>query len=211
MIESKKIDNATFNKLLKLLPPLDLKNGPFVAGGTARRLWYDQDWQQADVDVFFSSETQRREWTATFEHQRMPPSNGSVFDDITSLILTRKNTTYLSVSTENADTYVIDIDNVSVKLQVIKARYSSSWLDLFGDFDFTASCFATDGVRAVALTSALHSVAHKQLVINNDTKTDNLALRVIKYQIYGFEPDDKLLRTVVDKIANGEVQWESSY
>jgi hypothetical protein len=212
VIDRKKIDDASFNKLLKMIPPLDLTAGPFVAGGAARRLWYGQDWQQVDVDVFFVNDQQRSEWVARFENMRFgPPQYHSIFNDIKDLVLTRKSNTYKTMSTDNADTYVIEMDNVNIKLQTIKTRYSASFWDLFRDFDFAASCFATDGVRAVALHSALHSVEDKRLVFNNDANTANLALRVLKYQIYGFEPSDQVLRTVADKIANGEVQWESSY
>ena len=211
MIQRKAIDDASFNKLLKLLPKLDLTNGPFVAGGAARRLWYDQDWARADVDVFFVNEQQRLDWVKQFEHMRYVSRSSTAFDAIGDLVLSRRASTYKSISTANADTYVIEMDNVNIKLQTIKTRYSLSFLDLFRDFDFAASCFATDGTCVVALDSALRSVEQKQLIINNDANTHNMPLRVLKYQIYGFDPSDDVLRSVADQIANGEVSWESNY
>lgn len=208
MIVKKAVSNESFSNFLKLIPPLDIQQGPVVAGGAARRLWFDQDWAKGDIDVFFVNQQQRTEWATAFEHKR-----GVNKSELSTSLFTfgTKASTYKSMSTDNADTYVLECRDFNLKLQVIKTRYADNFVELFKDFDFAASCFATDGRTAVAMQTALTSVAQKKLIMNNTTNDKNLALRVLKYHVYGFEAEDSLLRTVADKIATGDFTWESNY
>ena len=60
-------NNQEWARLLGMLPPLDLLDGPWIAGGSARKLFLGQDWNSGDIDVFFRNHYQRLNWVHAFE------------------------------------------------------------------------------------------------------------------------------------------------
>jgi hypothetical protein len=212
MIETKEVPLSDLGKFLKQLPPLDLELGPVVAGGAARRAWYDQDWRSADVDVFFRDDNQRRRWKREFETAIGLHNNPKeVTFEIQINLSGDSGHSHLSISTDNADTYQVWYQGKSIKVQLIKTRYSENLLNLWNDFDFDASCFATDGQTLAATPSALASVANRKLTVKNSAESRNLTLRVLKYNIYGFEASNELLLQAADSLINGEFNWQTNY
>lgn len=210
MMHSKPLAPSDLGKFLAGLPPLSLDSGPVVAGGAARRAWCNQHWMAADVDVFFRDEQQRRRWQAQFEKiigVRDRPS----LDDFENMFTSKESSGYLSISTPNADTYHVPYLGHVIKVQLINTRFSNSVSELWNDFDFDVSCFATDGHTVVASPEALESLTTRKLTPRNSTVKKNLTLRVLKYQIYGFEASDELLLEAADLLVNGESDWQTNY
>lgn len=209
MMLSKPCTNSSFVQLLSSLGKFDLMEGPFVAGGAARRLWFGDNWPDGDVDVFFVNNLQRQQWQHQLE-KRLP--NHSVESSFFGLFgMHRKPNLYKAMETTNADTYHVQWQDNTIKLQLIKTRYSSSVNELWQNFDFAASCFATDGQQLVASLTAVTSCENRQLIVNQVQQNKNLPLRVLKYHIYGFEANNELLMQAADAIVNGELDWNSDY
>jgi len=233
-ILKKPVTNASFLQLVKHLPPLDMHNGPWVAGGSARRLWMDQDWNVADVDVFFAQDTMRQSWqnqlyTTWCNHdtyKNITPSVQAPTDSLWNLFNTScaavtpsthpSRTLDLALETDNACSYNLygydqpPLEEIT-KLQLIKVRYAENICALWEDFDFTISCFATDGKEIWAWDLSVRDTLNNQLLINNTQRKDNLALRIIKHHVYGFEISDHLLMLAADLISRGEWQWPMNY
>mgnify|MGYP006272325901 CR=1 FL=1 len=233
-IKKKLITDAKWAYVLNHLPPVDLVNGPWIAGGSARRLWMDQNWCLGDIDVFFPDDLSRHMW------QKKLYECWKLVDD-TSSCATRDDTFYpmvdllrsaVSETPKPKGRYrwldiVMDTDNATtlklqwsqgpgqphenVVLQLIKARYSNTILDLWKDFDFTISCFAASANQVWALESAVQDANNNQIQINNADQKQNLALRLVKHHAQGFKIDDQLLLEAVDLIARGEYQWTQQY
>lgn len=205
----KPLADERFQQLLKRLPPLDLERGPYIAGGCARKLWTGQKWDEGDVDIFFRDPLQRQTYTEKFENN-WGISQGKRGDLLTDLFSSRSSS-HLNMDTENAATYHLDFKKSVLKLQLIKTRYSNSVTDLWKDFDFSISCFACDHREIIALPAAVDSAVSQRLTVNNPDFSKNLALRVLKYTVYGFSADDDILRQAADGIENGDHQCDRSY
>lgn len=209
-MHSKPLAPSDLGKFLAGLPPLSLDSGPVVAGGAARRAWCNKDWREADVDVFFRNKQQRTRWQAQFEKIigiRDRPS----LNDFENLFSMKASSGSLSISTPNADTYHVPYQGKIIKVQLINTRFSDSVDSLWNDFDFDASCFATDGHTVVASPEALVSLTTRKLTHRHNNLNKNLTLRVLKYQIYGFEASDELLLEAADLLVNGESDWQTNY
>lgn len=226
-ILKKPVSNESFLELVSHLPALDMYKGPWIAGGSARRLWMEQDWNQQDLDVFFPDDLSRHVWcqqlsTAWCEQttNTVAPMEQITWNTISCSSHDRiKNSTArhmeLVIQTDNADTYNlfydcnIELDRTS--LQLIKKYYNDNICKLWDDFDFTVSCFATDGKQIWAWENSVQDALDMKVNINNPHKKDNFALRVVKHHAYGFEIGDHLLMEAADLISRGEYQWPINY
>ena len=226
-ILKKPVSNESFLQLINLLPALDMHNGPWIAGGSARRLWLDQDWNTQDVDVFFTNDLSRHAWCSELgikwnNSNNVQPINQIIsFDQlfcaspVRSVPDSHSRDMELVITTDNADTYNLyysdnDVLNTT-SLQLIKHGYHENICKLWDDFDFTISCFATDGREIWAWQNSVQDALDMQININNVTKRDNLALRLVKHHAYGFKIDDQLLMEAADLISRGEFQWPMNY
>jgi hypothetical protein len=231
-IEKKPIDNANWAYVLNHLPPIDLVTGPWIAGGSARRLWLNQDWRVGDIDVFFSDDLSRRMWYKklhecwTLVDEESITEHQTVFSTLHLLQdaaqkPSKPNAKYrwidVVIDTDNATTLELqwsegkDQEHHRVALQLIKVRYSNTILELWRDFDFTISCFAASADQVWALKSAVQDGHNNQIQINNAEQLQNLALRLVKHHAQGFKIDDQLLLEAVDLIARGEYQCTAQY
>lgn len=233
-IEKKPIADANWTYVLNHLPPIDLVTGPWIAGGSARRLWMNQDWRVGDIDVFFPDDLSRLMWYKKLHEcwklvdadEELVTEDQTFFSRI-HLVQTadkeppKPKTKYrwidVVMDTDNATTLKLqwcegkDQAHHNVVLQLIKVRYSNTILDLWRDFDFTISCFAASDDQVWALKSAVQDAHKNEIQINNKEQTHNLALRLVKHHAQGFKIDDQLLLEAVDLIARGEYQWTTQY
>lgn len=230
-LEKKRIEDANWTYVVNHLPSIDLRTGPWIAGGSARRLWMNQDWTVGDIDVFFSDDLSRHLW-----HKQLvetwplkPELNTTVYaSDVFSLSDGTLKQKPRQQNTEFRDlTVVMDTDNATtlnlfyqpdgnsplrtVVLQLIKARYSASIIDLWKDFDFTISCFAASAYHVWGHRTGIQDAHNKQIRLNNADQKQNLAMRLVKHHAQGFKIDDQLLMQAVELIAQGEVKWTTQY
>ena len=226
-LQSKPIQDQSWQHFVQALPALNWESGPWIAGGAARKLYDGTCWHSSDVDVFFQSETQMRSWEKQLQNTLMPVKRPlkNLWDDLLTeakLWLNTHEDEYIPhaqyqasshMDTENAITYLVTQkdSNTVYKLQLIKARYSPSLAQLWRDFDFTVCCFAADAhVVRYPVRSAQHC-DDRELWVQNVQNQKNLPLRTIKHMVYGFKPTPELLTRVSDQIAQGDVSWQLEY
>ena len=224
---TKPLQDTQFLKLLSQLPALDAVNGPWVAGGCARKLWMHQTWTTGDVDVFFANQEQREHWQKELESRdpsrivEEPSLVTRITNSISDLIMREgakpKHKGFMCwqrMSTENADTYdvILDDDHTrSYSLQLVKTRYSSSFWELWRGFDFTVSCFATDNHNLYALKQGVQDSTDNVLRDHGSQNPRNRAFRIFKHYAYGFRVEPQMLLEAAKMLRDGEYECALEY
>jgi len=54
----KELTDRNFIHFINKIGDFDIKNGPWIAGGSVRKAYYGEDWTKQDVDIFFKDENQ---------------------------------------------------------------------------------------------------------------------------------------------------------
>lgn len=222
MMQEKPHENAEFTHLLSMLPPLHMHEGPWITGGSARRLWQGEDWHQGDVDVFFVNDKQRLAWLTEFDqvwnytyHKR----SENVYELLgcSRHSPARKHMPQASVAmeTDNAITfelhYVMDQEIKTCKLQIIKVRHAHSLHALWDTFDFNVCCFAADSHNVYGDPAAISDAQAHEITRRNSQHSKNLPLRVFKHFSQGYHVPDDLLREAIRQIAEKDVDWCNNY
>ena len=159
---------SELQKVLSGLPALNLFNGPWVAGGAARRLLVGESVKGGDIDIFFKA----------------VPQLGAFRRALAAKAVQEFKTKY-------AETYHIEVDGQTYRVQLITRKFYSEGLPmLFRDFDFTACQLAFDGSHVIAKLEAYEDIMAGKLKFAADGRTNakNLVRRTLKYIQYGFTP-----------------------
>lgn len=151
---------------------LDIVNGPWICGGTARRLWQNETWEAHDIDLFF-------------------PNADSL--NKTALLLWPHRGDQGVHATANATTYTISFNNKNYKVQCICKEYYKTVHDVWQTFDFTVCCFATDAKTVMADHNAVKDINTKTMRYVPGSTRPIDGRRVTKYGIYGFNPTKYIL------------------
>jgi hypothetical protein len=206
-----------FKALLSKMPPVNLKTGPWIAGGVARKLLCKKRWQGGDIDVFFKDEEQRIAWSAEFKKIFNVDQPSSIayqtFDisDISQMIVQETVDYSHTISdSDNAVTWAIVNKNSSVyHVQAIKTRYATSLEELWDGFDITVCQFAVDASGIVRTDRAIQDLYDNKLTIHGKKKI--AASRILKYHSYGFHVDDSMLLDVAKQINDNTINLTSDY
>lgn len=119
-------------------------NGPWLAGGTLRRLREGQIYMGADLDIFFKDEFQKNEFISDLKQREAVQTFESEF----------------------ASTYTLLLGNHSLTVQAIHHKYYNMPSDVIADFDITACQMITNGVQVVVASKTLDHIDKKVLRIN---------------------------------------------
>ena len=208
------INNSKFRALLNMLPPLDLAHGPWVAGGSVRKVHQGFGWEAGDIDVFFANEAQRTSWRKNFVQKL----DLNTWRPASPYLVTGPESDWAHhyMSTDNAETWrlnisSLDIDGNQTSLQFIKSRYANSVQHLWNNFDLSVTEFATDGRYIVASDRAIEDINLNKITVTNPTNTKTLALRVFKYMTHGFNASDELIIQAAHQLAEDGVTWDDQY
>lgn len=176
--------NLTRTDIISFLE-LDIENGPWIAGGTARKMYTNSAEPDSDFDVWCKTQAQ--------------------YDDLLERI--SRNLSWLfRHSSDNAVTFS-SMDN-QYMIQLIKKTFDSPE-DVIGSFDFTVSQVLTDG-HYYRLGPTTAADLNTRTLRYNDTKLRDCAIpRILKYIAYGFKPDEKLWNMIIEQ--SGEIEWNKTY
>lgn len=222
------VSDPVFHSLCQMLPPLSLQDGPWIAGGAARKLWEHKTWITGDVDVFFKDWAQFRQWQAEFcktltvqveDHyskQVRSQNYNEMFEVWCEKPLNHRKPQdkfYVKHESENAITYCMPgiPPLAGVSLQMIKCRFANNVQGVWDTFDFHNCEFATDGHTIVASPEAEEGSLSQTLLMKDLSNTRNLALRTLKYHLYGFESSKETLLAAVQQINDGSLVWDNQY
>jgi hypothetical protein len=151
------------------LPPLNITKGPWVAGGSARKLFTNNYLGRSDIDLFFPS-------MESFEAYR--------------LAFIHANPNFKEFADEWCSTFILD----TRVIQMIKGRFFSSVQELLGSFDMSVTMFATDLVAIVHTQQGVDDAEHQMMRIVNDRAFKRPRLRrLAKYCGTGFTPTPGLI------------------
>lgn len=157
--------------VLAVLPPLDLKRGPWICGGAARRLFQGESLEDGDIDFFFKTKASWDEFV-------------KVLDGFE-----------LVIKTERANTYLVN----GQKVQLIRRKFHLQLEEVFKDFDFSVCQIATDG-NVLAATKQAHMDITDGLIRfapGGTIAKHTLVQRMTKYVGYGFVPEPGLFELIV--------------
>ena len=157
--------------ITSLLPPLNFKTGPWIAGGSARRLLQSESLDAGDIDIFFKDLKSWKEFNDALAGYE------------------------IIIKTTRATTYNIK----GFKVQCIKRKYYMTLEEVFKDFDFSVCQIATDG-RNLACTKQAHLDIVDQVLRLAPCGTiakHTLVQRLAKYVNHGLLPEPGLFELVV--------------
>jgi len=143
---------------------LDMKTGPWIAGGAIRRALLGQGCGGSDIDLFFANSEQLAKSASQIEG-----IGGKV---------ARK--------TEHATDYALTIEEIEYRIQFIGIAFYESPAAILDSFDFTICQFVTDGNRLGVGEYALWDLARKRLVLHKLTYAVASMRRFLKYTKQGF-------------------------
>lgn len=156
------INNCKFN----------LDNGPWIAGGSARRLYYNNMSNIVDIDIFFNNKNQYERFCSLIK-------GDPIF------------------TSDNANTYYIFVENKGYKIQLIIKNFYPSADDVINDFDFSISQYITDG--KMFKTGKYTLLDEKDKVLRPlCMKNKTIFPRMIKHLILGYKPSPELVSYIKD-------------
>ncbi len=199
-------DDAEFVEHLTHLGP---KQGMWIAGG-APLSWYRGEPTTSDIDLFFEDAASYQRMLDSlvryhdeqvkvfgslssvfpFSAQPKPRKGGNLSVSMSKLMETKNAVTFEAHATKR------DTEGVKRYLvQLIRRRWYPTVDELLEDFDITVCQIATDTARVVTGRHFAEDVANRRLRLHNITPST--AKRVVKYWIYGYQPDDAVLERVL--------------
>lgn len=188
----------------------DFEFGPWVAGGSVRKVWEEKPWNRQDIDFFFASPTQFRTFADRVSEFGKIEYKHETDNAVTYKIYTgpyrQKQSMFDSLKS------VISLDEQDPSLnpenwlnvQFVRRKFYASFEDLLNDFDINIAQFVTDGNIMRATEQALVNAENKLLRLNPMSTKGIKPLRFAKYCAYGYKPTLELFSDVVhDMIKNG--------
>jgi hypothetical protein len=157
-------------KVFKIIPPINHKDGVWLAGGAIRRALLNEP-LSSDVDLFFKDEASLAKYRA--EITKASETNGF------KIISEKENENNIQITIKTSDGRIIPI-------QLIKIRYYNTIEEILGSFDFTICQFGYDGVNLYCGDTALWDLGRKRILVNNITYPVASLRRLIKYTQQGF-------------------------
>jgi hypothetical protein len=174
-------DDHPFLKLIRSFGFLDIENGPWVAGGSVRRILTKQK-MAADIDIFMKHGSYNVD---KIHHTLMGRG------DCEEVAKTNRPFCEYRLTRYDHTTHLFNDKKLKPKfstVQVIENRKFNSVEELLNDFDYTICMVATDGWSWVADDRFLRDIETKEIVLNNkDQRRKNMS-RLAKYCRYGFTP-----------------------
>ncbi len=174
---NKKITEFEF--LLEHLPKLN-KDGPWIAGGSLVRTYMGITVLN-DIDVFFSSTDQCKEYHKELKEQR----HFSITSDTHS---------------RDVNDIVINFRGKTFKIQLITIELFDRATSLLDKFDLNICQLAYDGTYVYVAESTLQSIDNRQIMINTITFPEKMISRCMKYAKLGFSLPNSEITKFFDTI-----------
>jgi hypothetical protein len=164
---------SQFIGVVDQLPPLS-KKGPWIAGGSVRK-FIGNIYNDADYDIFFSSQEQMNNWILMLEDCGGVHTQSNIF-----------NKTY----TLNGNT-----------IQCIHHEFRNTLIQTMDRFDITICQFGFDGTHLVWSDEASEDVREGKLRFLSTTDPIYNINRAFKYASQGFVPRDGEVKKVLSRVA----------
>lgn len=173
-------DHQITRLIREALPFVSLKQGPWVAGGAARRIYEGGPIQFSDIDVFFHNEEMQK-WAVQLFDDRIKHKYGWS----PAQVVERRDAP-MSV------TFYVIFEQNRFPIQFISKKYFSSMESILDDFDFTVCMWGTDGETLFYDERAPIDLESRTLVLHQKPKRPK-PNRLAKYVSQGFTPSPGVL------------------
>lgn len=225
---SRPVPDPRFTKLAQYICDFNIETGPWIAGGSVRKLWQGVGWVNEDVDVFFSSLKSFESIVNIFGQKYKRQSYNVDYDldqlELSVVTLSELNATehrlpthrivsepviHTVHETDNAMSIKlvgfndITLPNNYIDLQFISRTFPKSAEELLIDFDWTVCQFISDGVTMWATPNAVKDLERRQLELVPNTTRPITFKRIIKYLSYGFDPTDEIMIKMMKFLETG--------
>jgi hypothetical protein len=165
---------------------LDIKRGPWVAGGACLRWFQGQPVGESDIDVFCANAKQAAD----------------VIERVKSY-----GRYSVKFESENAVTLsYYDKNNNSFTIQIITRRFFSSMQEVIDNFDISVCQVGTCGTEWILGNDTAKDIREKNLRMCYPPQPD-APKRLTKYWIYGYRPVPGLLTAIMN---NPDTRWSYS-
>lgn len=160
--------------------PIEFKvGGPWLCGGSIRRVISDRNFKDADFDVFFKDDLQFK----------------SIYEKL------QQNNFKITNEQEHAVTFEQEHDvTFSVKIQLIKMHYYPDISSCINDFDYTVAMCGFDGSSIYLGDYTLYDIARKRLAVNKVKYPVAMLRRLIKYTKQGYYACNGCLQEIANAI-----------
>ncbi|MBX9699948.1 MAG: hypothetical protein K2X74_10965 [Acetobacteraceae bacterium] len=219
----KQINDPIISKLLDHIKKPNISYGPWIAGGAARMLWFDKPWHEHDIDFFFPTvkmfdkiKKKLDKLVLTKSERKKNKTNvEKLLSKIRGQDIFEATTTESSKRhvTPNACTYTLTFDKTEIKAQIINRQFYQTVDDVWNDFDFRVCNFATDGKILIADANGIEDCKNQVLICNEPLTRRIDVKRTIKYSLYGFSPEEKIVRELFKQHKDGTLMegWKDDY
>lgn len=195
-------DSTAFAKALDRLPDIS-ENGPWIGGGSVRRLIAGLP-QDSDFDFFFADQAQFDAFCKDMKKRGAEVQHENDFN-ITFLLPKAK------AKPIGDDEFTVA--GPELKVQAIRLRFHPTLAETLEGFDFSLCKFGYDGTSLVCGDYSLFDLASKRLVPDRISFGTSTLRRIIKYTKQGYTICSgglaKILQQVVDDptIIQAEVEY----
>jgi hypothetical protein len=159
----------------------DLKEGPWIAGGSVLKMITNQPLDSSDIDVFFPNESSFSDFYKILDNKSV---------NITQQEFDKEHNSYYGGRVKSAfkTGNAVSFEAAFCKIQLVRYRYYNNPLAVLGDFDLSICQFATDGIDIIFPTQSLEDVRNKQFNILNLRRDSSFIKRYFKYMLRGYSP-----------------------
>ena len=154
-----------FGQYIAGLLQLNMKTGPWLAGGMLQKLYHTYQPGLSDWDLWFANVAQ--------------------FNSAYSSLMALDSK---PIKTLNAVTFNIKWREEKYKVQLIKTEYFNCADDVIDKFDFTVCQMITDGFSMKVGEHTIADLKSKTLRLTENAVKEGIGTRMIKYMVYGYMP-----------------------
>lgn len=190
--------SATCRKIKALSPILNIDKGPWVAGGSVRRVLIDDYADEHDIDIFYSIVHHKH--VSHCLKREFGRSNG---EECQTTILRKVLGEDTIMKRIFGKPFHIDEKPV---VQFTSRNFSTPE-ELLASIDFTVCQFVTDGRVIRHSSTAMADLLYKRLSLRNEYNTidrETYLARVFKYMSYGYTPTLQVL----ERAANSKPHYD---
>jgi hypothetical protein len=194
--------------------PYPHPEGPWIAGGSLRRLVIGQDPLEADVDYFFKDQAQYDEWVKEMRALPDVRETGKT-DHAISFEAVVTASTSLSRGkdldgSENDAEFEVQPKIVVVKVQGIHLQYYANIEAVLDSFDFTITQLGYDGQNLVVGDHTLWDLARRRLALHRLTHGVSTVRRLLKYSSQGFTACAGCITQILNAVAQNPQTIQSN-
>lgn len=184
-------DPSLFQEVLEKVIQPNWKQGPWVAGGSIRRLFSGQDPLGSDIDVFFASQEQYMEFILRIEREAKVLKKEI-----------RPHNTTLQIEWQPWSGSTIDpASALTLTIQAIHIDFFTDPASVIDFFDFTICQYITDGETLMVGPYTLYDTARKRLVLHNVHHAVSTTRRLLKYGNQGFYACGGTIADLLQRVA----------